>query len=328
MGLETVGTPIMWIGFTAFVAVMLALDLGVFHRRARKERVPEALMWTSFWIALALVFNACVYFWLGSERAMEFLSGYLVEKALSVDNIFLFILIFSVFAVPAKFQHRTLFWGVFGALVMRALFIFLGSALLQKFHWVAYVFGAFLVFTGFKVLLQREAKVHPERNPLVRLFQRVVPSVDSYRDAKLTVVEGGRRYATPLFLVLVAIEATDLVFAVDSIPAIFAITKDPFIVYTSNVFAILGLRALYFAIAGVMEKLHYLKVGLSLVLVFVGAKMLLAGVYQIPIVVSLGVIAVLLAGTIVASLLHAKKPAPTSAASRGASARRARIGAF
>src|SRR5688572_16734097 len=280
MGLETVGTPILWIGFAAFVLAMLALDLGVFHRKAHEEPVREALMWTGFWVALALAFNVGVYFWLGSERGLEFLSGYLIEKALSVDNIFVFILIFSAFSVPAKFQHRTLFWGVFGALVMRGVFIFLGSALLQKFHWVAYLFGGFLVFTGIKMLVQREAEVHPERNPLVRLFRRIVPSVEGYREGKLTVVEGGKRYATPLFLVLVAIEATDLVFAVDSIPAIFAITKDPFIVYTSNVFAILGLRALYFAIAGVISKLHYLKVGLSLVLAFVGIKMLVAGVYE------------------------------------------------
>jgi tellurite resistance protein TerC len=314
MGLETVGTPILWIGFTAFVLAMLALDLGVFHRRAHEIRVPEALMWTGFWVALSLLFNVAVYFWLGSQRALEFLSGYLVEKALSVDNIFVFILIFSAFSVPAKFQHRTLFWGVLGALVMRALFIFLGSALLQTFHWVAYVFGVFLVFTGIKILLQRETEVHPERNPLVRLFRRIVPSVGSYREGKLTVVEGGKRYATPLFLVLVAIEATDLVFAVDSIPAIFGITKDPFIVYTSNIFAILGLRALYFAIAGVIGKLHYLKVGLSLILAFVGVKMLLAAVYEIPIVVSLGVIAVLLAATIVASLIRAKNSPPPAAA--------------
>jgi tellurite resistance protein TerC len=319
MGLETVGTPILWIGFTAFVLAMLALDLGVFHRRAHEVRMPEAIMWTCFWVALGLLFNVGVYFWLGSQRALEFLSGYLVEKALSVDNIFVFILIFSAFSVPAKFQHRTLFWGVLGALVMRALFIFLGSALLQTFHWVAYVFGAFLVFTGIKMLLQRETEVHPERNPLVRLFRRIVPSVESYREGKLTVVEGGKRYATPLLLVLVAIEATDLIFAVDSIPAIFGITKDPFIVYTSNVFAILGLRALYFAIAGVMGKLHYLKIGLSLILAFVGVKMLLAGVYEIPIVVSLGVIAVLLAATIVASLLRAKnRPPPTAAPARPA----------
>ena len=311
MGLESVGTPIMWIGFTVFVLAMLVLDLGVFHRKAHEVRAREALSLTAFWVALALLFNLGVYFWLGPQRGLEFLTGYLIEKALSVDNIFVFILVFAAFSVPAKFQHRTLFWGVLGALVMRGLFIFLGSALLQRFHWVAYVFGAFLVFTGLKVLLQREAEVHPERNPLFRLFQRIVPSVGTYREGKLTVVEGGKRYATPLLLVLVAIEVTDLIFAVDSIPAIFAVTKDPFIVYTSNIFAILGLRALYFAIAGVIGKIRYLKVGLSLILVFVGAKMLVAGLYEIPILASLAAIAALLAGTVVASLLRAPNPPPS-----------------
>jgi tellurite resistance protein TerC len=249
-----------------------------------------------------------LYFWFGSERALAFLSGYLIEKALSVDNLFVFIVVFSVFAVPAKLQHRVLFWGILGALVMRAIFIALGSALLHEFHWLAYLFGAFLVYTGVKLFVQRSGEVHPERNPLFRLFRRFVPSVDDYRGGHFTVVEAGKRYATPLLLVLVAIEATDIVFAVDSIPAIFAITTDPFIVFTSNIFAILGLRALYFALAGMMAKFHYLKVGLSFVLVFVGGKMLLAGVYEIPILASLGVIVALLGGSIVASLLAGKRP--------------------
>ena len=304
MGVDSIGSPALWVGFTVFVLAMLALDLGVFHREAHEVRVREALGWTAVWIALALVFNLGVYFWFGSERALEFLTGYVIEKALSVDNIFVFIVIFSMFAVPARLQHRVLFWGILGALIMRAVFIVLGAALLQRFHWIIYIFGAFLVFTGIKLLVQRSDEVHPERNPLFRLFRRFVPSVADYRDAKFTVVEGGKRYATPLLLVLVAIEATDIVFAVDSIPAIFAITTDPFIVYTSNIFAILGLRALYFALAGVMGKFHYLKVGLSLVLVFVGAKMLLAGIYKIPILASLAIIVALLAGSIVASLLR------------------------
>ncbi len=307
MGLESIGTPGLWIGFTAFVLVMLALDLGVFHRKAHEVRVREALIWTAVWISLSLVFNVGVYLWFGSERALEFLTGYVIEKALSVDNIFVFIVVFSAFAVPAKLQHRVLFWGILGALIMRAIFIVLGAALLAKFHWVAYLFGAFLVFTGIKLLVQRDGEVHPERNPIFRLFKRFVPSVADYRGNGFTVVEGGKRYATPLLLVLVAIEATDLVFAVDSIPAIFAVTTDPFIVYTSNIFAILGLRALYFALAGIMGKFHYLKAGLSLVLMFVGAKMLLAGIYKIPILAALGIIVVLLGGSIVASLLH--KPA-------------------
>jgi tellurite resistance protein TerC len=317
--MESVGTPFLWIGFTIFVLGMLALDLGVFHRDAHELRVREALAWTAVWISLALLFNFGVYFWFGSERALEFLTGYLIEKALSVDNIFVFLVILSAFSVPAKLQHRALFWGVLGALVMRAIFIVLGAALLHRFHWVGYLFGAFLVFTGIKLLVQRGGEVHPERNPVVRLFKRLVPSVDDYRGGQFTVIDAGKRYATPLLLVIVAIEVTDIVFAADSIPAIFAVTTDPFIVYTSNIFAMLGLRALYFALAGMMGKFHHLKVGLSLVLVFVGAKMVLAGVYQVPILLSLAVIATLLAGAVVASLLWpTKKPELPSQRSRRA----------
>jgi TerC family integral membrane protein len=305
--LEGIGTPWLWLGFIAFVLAMLVLDLGVFNRKAHEIRVREALVWTGVWISLAIAFNVGLYFWFGSERALEFLSGYLIEKALSIDNLFVFIVVFSAFAVPAKLQHRVLFWGILGALVMRAIFIVLGSALLDKFHWVAYVFGAFLVYTGVKLLVQRANEVHPERNPLFRLFRRFVPSVDHYRGGHFTVVEAGKRYATPLLLVLASIEATDIVFAVDSIPAIFAVTTDPFIVFTSNIFAILGLRALYFALAPMMAKFHHLKVGLSLVLVFVGGKMLVAGVYKIPTPVALGAIVALLGGAIVASLLRPAK---------------------
>jgi tellurite resistance protein TerC len=304
VGVESIGSPALWVGFTAFVLAMLALDLGVFHRKAHEVRVREALIWTAAWVSLSLVFNLGVYFWFGSERALEFLSGYVIEKALSVDNIFVFIFVFSAFAVPAKLQHRVLFWGILGALALRAVFIVLGAALLERFHWAIYVFGAFLVFTGIKLLVQRGDEVHPERNPLFRLFRRFVPSVGEYRGGRFTVVEAGKRYATPLLLVLVAIEATDIVFAVDSIPAIFAVTTDPFIVYTSNIFAILGLRALYFALAGMMGKFQYLKIGLSVVLVFVGAKMLLAGLYKIPILTSLVVIVAVLAGSLAASLLR------------------------
>ncbi|MBF0170850.1 MAG: TerC family protein [Nitrospinae bacterium] len=303
MALESVGTPSLWVGFTLFVLLMLALDLGVFHRRAREVGAREALLWTAVWIGLALLFNAGIYHWFGAERALEFLTGYLIEKALSVDNIFVFIVIFSMFALPARLQHTVLFWGILGALVMRALFIFAGAALLQQFHWVIYLFGVFLVYTGGKLLFQGEGEVHPERNPLVRLFRRFVPSVGEYREGRFTVVEGGKRYATPLLLVLVAVEATDIVFAVDSIPAIFAITTDPFIVYTSNIFAILGLRALYFALADMMGAFPYLKSGLALVLVFVGGKMLVSGVFTIPILVSLGVVVLLLGGSVAASWL-------------------------
>ena len=315
MGVHSIGTPLLWIGFTLFVLAMLALDLGVFHRKAHEVRVREALAWTAVWISLALLFNLGVYVWFGAQRALEFLSGYLIEKALSVDNIFVFIVVFSAFAVPGKLQHRVLFWGILGALVMRAVFIVLGAALLARFHWVAYGFGAFLVFTGIKLLVQREQEPHPERNPLFRAFRRFVPSVGEYHEGRFSVVQAGKRHATPLLLVLIAIETTDIVFAADSIPAIFAVTKDPFIVYTSNIFAILGLRALYFALAGMMGKFHYLKVGLSVVLMFVGAKMLLADVYEIPILASLAVIVAVLAGSVVASLL---RPPESSTAERPA----------
>ncbi|HWB77169.1 MAG TPA: TerC family protein [Nannocystaceae bacterium] len=313
MNIDTVGTPALWLGFNLFVVAMLALDLGVFHRKAHDVRTREALIWTGVWIGLALVFDVGVYIWFGWERALEFLTGYLIEKALSVDNLFVFLVVFSYFAVPAKLQHRVLLWGILGALVMRAVFIVAGAALLQRFHWVIYVFGAFLVFTGIKLLLQKDAEVHPERNPVLRLFRRLVPAVDDYRGAKFIVREAGRWMVTPLFMVLVVIEATDIVFAVDSIPAIFAVTDDPFIVYTSNIFAILGLRALYFALAAMMGRFHYLKVGLGLVLAFVGTKMVIVDVYKIPIFVSLAVVVGLLAGSIVVSLLRPPKP-PADAA--------------
>jgi tellurite resistance protein TerC len=298
----TVGTPTLWIGFTLFVVAMLVLDLAVFQRKAHKVRIREALIWTVVWIALALLFNLGVYLRFGGARAGEFLAGYVIEKALSVDNLFVFVVVFAAFKVPEALQHRVLFWGVLGALIMRALFIALGAALMHRFHWVSYLFGAFLIFTGAKLLFQRTGEVHPERNPLFRLFRRVVPAVDSYAGGRFTVAHGGRRFATPLLLVLVAIEATDIVFAVDSIPAIFAVTTDPFIVYTSNIFAILGMRSLYFVLAGMIDRFHYLKTGLSLVLAFVGAKMLLVPLFVIPIGVSLGVIALVLAGSVIASL--------------------------
>jgi tellurite resistance protein TerC len=302
--MESVGTPALWLGFMLFVAAMLAIDLGVFHRKAHEVKTREALVWTGVWIALALLFNVGIYVWFGSERALEFLTGYVIEKALSVDNLFVFLVVFSYFSVPPKLQHRVLLWGILGALAMRAVFIVAGAALLQRFHWIIYVFGVFLVITGVKLLVQREADVHPERNPILRLFRRVVPAVDDYRGSRFLVREGGRWFATPLLMVLVVIEATDVVFAVDSIPAIFAVTSDPFIVFTSNIFAILGLRALYFALAAMMGKFHYLKVGLGLVLAFVGVKMVIVDLYKIPVVVSLLVIVTLLAGSVIASLLR------------------------
>jgi tellurite resistance protein TerC len=306
MELVTIGTPGLWIGFTALILALLALDLGVFHRRAHAVGFREALGWSVVWVALALAFNGLLWSWYGGERALEFFTGYLIEKALAVDNIFVFLVIFATFRVPAAYQHRILFWGILGALVMRAAFIFAGAVLLERFHWVMYVFGAFLVATGVKLLRQNEAELHPERNPLFRLFTRVVPSVPAYHGPRFTVVRDGRRYATPLLLVLVCIEATDVVFAVDSIPAIFAVTSDPFIVFTSNIFAILGLRSMFFLLAGVMDRFHYLKVGLALVLGFVGTKMLLVDVWKIPIAASLGVIGLILGGAIIASWLRVR----------------------
>ncbi len=312
MALESVGTPAAWIGFGVFVLAMLALDLGVFHRKAHEVSTREAAIWTSVWIGLALVFDAGIYYWLGSDRALEFLTGYVIEKALSVDNLFVFLVMLSYFAVPARLQHRVLFWGIFGALVLRGAFIFAGAALIHEFHWVIYVFGAFLVFTGVKLLVQREGEMEPEKNPVLALFRRVVPAVPDYCGPRFVVKRGAHWLATPLLMVLVLIEATDIVFAVDSIPAIFAITTDPFIVFTSNIFAIFGLRALYFLLATMIGKFQYLKVGLALVLKFVGAKMLLSGFYKVPILASLCVIAALLSGAVIASLL---RPAPVKESS-------------
>lgn len=302
----TLGTPILWVGFTAFVLVMLALDLGVFHRKAHAVGMREALGWTIFWIMLALLFNAGIYYYYGTRAALEFFTGYLIEKALSVDNIFVFLVIFAYFAVPAAYQHRVLFYGILGALVMRALFILAGAALLETFHWTIYIFGGILLLTAFKLLRHQHEEVHPERNPVVRLFKRFVPMISEYRGHRFFVREGGRWLATPLLLVLVTIEATDLVFAVDSIPAIFAVTRDPFIVYTSNIFAILGLRALFFLLAGALGKLYYLKTGLALVLGFVGTKMLIVDFYKVPISVSLAAIVLILGAAAVGSLLRPK----------------------
>jgi tellurite resistance protein TerC len=303
MPLETIGSPLMWAGFLAFVFAMLAIDLGVFHKKAHEISVKEAAIWSAVWVSLAAIFNAGVYYWFGRERGLEFTTGYLLEKALSVDNIFVFVVIFSTFRVPAIYQHRVLFWGVLGALAMRAAFIFAGGAFLQRFHWAIYVFGALLAVTGIKLLIQREEVPHPELNPLVKLFRRIFPVTADFRGPAFTVVENGRTFATPLLLALVAAEVTDLIFAIDSIPAIFAVTTDPFIVFTSNIFAILGLRSLYFLLASVITKFTYLKVGLSFVLIFVGAKMLLTDIYKVPILVSLGVIAGTLLISILASLL-------------------------
>ncbi len=295
-----------WILFNVFVLVMLALDLGVFHRNAHEVKMKEALITSAVWIALALLFNIGVYFWMGEKKALEFLTGYIIEKSLSVDNIFVFIMVFSYFHVPSLHQHKILFWGIIGALIMRAIFIFAGVALIAKFHWMIYVFGLFLIVTGIKMAFQKDKKIEPEKNPVIRLFRKLFPVSDNYDGSKFLTKINGKTFATPMMIVLIVIETTDLIFAVDSIPAILAITDDPFIVYTSNVFAILGLRALYFALAGIMQLFHYLAYGLSAVLVFVGAKMMLVDVYKIPIQISLLVIVVILTLSIVASILRGR----------------------
>ncbi len=298
----------LWIGFNAFVLIMLCIDLGVFHRKAHIVSMKEALSWTAAWISLALVFNMGIWHYLGQQKALEFFTGYVIEYSLSVDNMFVFALLFSYFSVPALYQHKVLFWGVLGALLMRAAMILIGAALIAKFAWIIYVFGGFLILTGIKMIFKKEEEIHPERNPLVRLFKRFMPVTSEYRDNRFFVREKGILMATPLFVVLLLVEFTDLIFAVDSIPAIFAVTKDPFIVYTSNVFAILGLRSLYFALCGVMDKFHYLKLGLGFVLSFVGVKMLLAHTpWKIDTLVSLGFIVLVLAGSVLASWLWPKK---------------------
>ncbi|HSL42566.1 MAG TPA: TerC family protein [Anaerolineales bacterium] len=307
----------LWIGFNLFVLALLAIDLGVFHQKAHRVSIKEATIWSIVWITLSLLFNLAIYFfwdrfvpasdYSNSEAALAFLTGYLLEKSLSVDNIFIFVVIFTYFAVPAMYQHRVLFWGILGALIMRGTLIVIGSALLEEFHWIIYVFGAFLIFTGLRMAIERNEEAHPEKNPVIKLLRRIMPVTENYEGDQFFVRRMGRVMATPLFLVLLVVETTDLIFAVDSIPAIFAVTNDPFIVYTSNVCAILGLRSLYFLLAGVVDKFHYLKLGLSAVLVFVGIKMVLADVYKIPIGLSLAVIASILTISIVASLLRARR---------------------
>jgi tellurite resistance protein TerC len=313
MGTESIW---LWVGFNVFVLGMLALDLGVFHRKSHVVSIKEATVWSVVWISLALTFNAGIYFYWNtlipdssysnSEAALAFLTGYLIEKSLSVDNIFVIALIFGYFAVPAAYQHRVLFWGILGALVMRAAMILAGAALLKEYHWIIYVFGAFLIFTGVKMFTHKDEELHPESNPVIKLVRKLIPVTKDYEADRFFVRHAGKLMATPLFLVLIMVETTDLVFAVDSIPAIFAVTQDPFIVYTSNVFAILGLRSLYFVLAGVIDKFYYLKMGLAVILTFVGAKMTMIDIYKIPTPVSLGVIATVLTIAVVASLIRAR----------------------
>jgi len=303
----------LWAGFTAVILGMLALDLGVINRKAHTVSPKEAGLWSAVWITLAVLFGLGVGHFMGHQKALEFYAGYLVEEALSVDNLFVFILIFSYFRVPPSLQHRVLFWGILGALVMRGVMIGAGALLIERFHWVIYVFGAFLVFTGIRMATHDETDIEPDANPVIKLVRRLVPVADRYQRHHFFVRQPSgpsgetRLVATPLFIVLVLVETTDLVFAVDSIPAVFGVTRDPFIVYTSNVFAILGLRSLYFLLAGVIERFHYLKLGLALVLVFVGAKMLASSKWEIHIGVSLGVIAAILLTAVVASLVFPKE---------------------
>ncbi len=301
------GSVWKWVIFNAFVLAMLALDLGVFHRKAHTVRLKEALAWSGVWITLALAYNVLIYFCRGQDNALEFLTGYVIEKSLSVDNIFVFVLLFSYFRVPPQFQHKVLFWGILGALIMRAIFIFTGVALIQKFHWVIYLFGAILIVSGVKMGVSKDKEIQPEKNPVLRLFRRMMPVTERYEADKFWVRVGGRVHATPLFAVLLVVETTDLVFAVDSIPAILAITHDPFIVYTSNVFAILGLRALYFALAAVMDLFHYLHYGLSVILVFVGVKMIVSGFFKIPVGIALAVVVGVLVISIAASLMRPRE---------------------
>ena len=303
-------TPVIfWIIFNAFVLLMLALDLGVFHRKSHEVSVKEALTWTFVWIFLALVFNVILYFWRGQQQALEFFTGYLVEKALSIDNIFVFIMIFTYFQIPSKYQHKVLFWGIIGALIMRVIFIFAGVALLEKFHFTIYVFGALLIFTGIKMFNHSNSKINPEKNPVLKFFKKFMPVTPALHDDKFFTRIDGKRFATPLFLVLLLVETTDLIFAVDSIPAILAITQDQFIVYTSNVFAILGLRSLYFALSGIVHRFWLLSYALAIVLVFVGIKMILIDFYKIPIEWSLLFIATVITASIFLSLkFKNKKP--------------------
>ncbi len=302
---------LMWGGFVLFIIAMLILDLKVLQRRSHVMPVKEALLWVAFWVSLALIFNVGIYFYFGMDSALEFLTGYLVEYSLSVDNIFVFALIFSYFGIPAEYRHKALLWGILGAIVMRAIFILAGVAMINRLHWIIYVFGAFLVYIGIKIAFEKDREMDPGKNPILRLVKRFLPVTESYEGGRFFVRRAGRLFATPMLIVVIVIETTDVIFAVDSIPAILSITLNPFIVYTSNIFAILGLRALYFALAGIMDLFHYLNYGLAAILVFVGVKMLISDYYKIPVAGALGFIVLVLATSIVASIMFPKKDAPS-----------------
>ncbi len=309
-------TSLAWIGFGAVVILLLAFDLWIFNRKTSEIRLKEALCWSAFWIALALIFNVVVYFTMTPDQALSFFAGYIIERSLSIDNLFVFWVIFAFFHVPARYQNGVLFWGIVGALVIRAVFIMAGIALIHQFEWVIYLFGAFLIFTGIQMAFRGEDKAHPERNPIIKFVQRILPIATDDQSGAFFIKRAGKVMATPLFLVLLTVAITDVIFAVDSVPAILAITTDPFIVYTSNVFAVLGMRALYFAMAGLVPLFHYLEYGLAFVLVFVGIKMIVPGLSEIipgfPHIkistpLALGVIALLIGGSIIASLLFPPK---------------------
>jgi tellurite resistance protein TerC len=296
----------IWWLFNLFILTLLALDLYIANRDAREVSLRQALIGCAFWVGLALAFNVLVYFWRGPDAALQFLTAYLVEESLSVDNLFVFLMLFSYFRVPPAYQRKVLFFGILGAIVMRMLFIVVGVALIARFHWVIYLFGLFLVYTGYKMAVAQDSEIDPEKNPLLRVARKFLPVTEGYEGERFFVNKGGRRYATPLFIVLLVVESTDLIFAVDSIPAVLAISSDAFIIYSSNVFAVLGLRSLYFALSGMMGLFHYLHYGLAAILSFVGIKMLISGVYPIPIGIALGVVAGILALSILASVLRGR----------------------
>lgn len=297
----------LWLSFFGFVVAMLAVDLGVFNRQPHAVTFKEALNWSIVWVLLALCFGGGLYLYMSPEKGTEFITGYLIEKSLSVDNIFVFVLIFSYFQVPVIYKHRVLFWGIIGALVLRGIMIAAGAALLEEFHWIIYLFGAFLIFTGIKIATVDSDGVEPEKNPVIKLFRKFYPVTGDYHGTKFFTKIEGKRWATPLLLVIVMIGTTDFIFALDSIPAIFAITLDPFIVFTANVFAVLGLRSMYFMLAGIVHKFHYLKYGLSVILIYVGVKMVIIDFYKIPTGLSLGIVGLILGISIAASLVRDKQ---------------------
>ena len=309
MDVTAIHSPAAWIAFAVIVLGMLAIDLGIFHRKSHQESLKEAAIWCCVWVGVALLFNLGVWLAFGAGKAMEFLAAYLVEESLSVDNIFVFVAIFTYFSVETRYQHRVLFWGIIGAQVMRGIFIFAGLALISRFHWITYLLGAFLVLTGLR-FAKEDTEIQPDRNPVVRFFRELVPVTATFRGQSFFVRENGKWMATPLFVVLLVVEITDVIFATDSVPAVLAIAHDPFIVYSSNIFAILGLRALYFVLRGAIVRFHYLRYGLAAILIFVGAKMLVAHFWKVPIAASLLVIAGLLSFSIFLSLVHARPGGP------------------